>query len=179
MNMYGLSAGLKDCLRWWILCERDTSSRGGKIKSNKNWHFPLLIGFPLKLSFPSIFPFANFFSNHYCMSNRINEHIHIFFCFVAYAIAFRIIYRPLFFYYSLYNLLRLRTLRNYGKKPHPCQNIKYSLVKYAEWLMKKNLQKGRSKEGRAREGNPQGGENAGFCRIYFCPLLRGFPLEIT
>ena len=45
--------------------------------------------------------------------------------------------------------------------------------------MKKNLQKGRSREGRAREGNPQGGENAGFCRIYFCPLLRGFPLKIS
>ena len=88
---------IKGLKNGFCVFERDTSSRGGKIKSNKNWHFPLLIGFPLKLSFPSIFPFANFLGNHYCISNRINEHIHIFFCFVAYAIAFRILYRPLFF----------------------------------------------------------------------------------
>ena len=75
--------GLKNC---FCVFERDTSSRGGKIKSNKNWHFPLLIGFPLKLSFPSIFPFANFFNNHFCISNRINEHIHIFlFCRIFYS----------------------------------------------------------------------------------------------
>ena len=60
VNIFVFEAGLKRSLNHSERCERDTSSRGGKIKSDKNWHFPLLIGFPLKLSFPSIFPFANF-----------------------------------------------------------------------------------------------------------------------
>ena len=45
-----LEMGLKRCFNHSEGCERDTSSRGGKIKSNKNWHFPLLIGFPLEMT---------------------------------------------------------------------------------------------------------------------------------